>query len=275
MNYQKYEQKAHELRNAILDMTTKAGTGHITSSLSCVEILTALYYGNILKYDPKDENWKDRDYFIMSKAQASPLLYTVLADVGYYPKEDLELFAQEGGKLGVHLQSSVPGSEILSGSLGCGYGIAAGLALAFKKNRTANVVYSLLGDGECYEGAIWETAMFVAHNRLNNLITIVDRNYVCATHFVEDELSIEPFEDKWKAFGFEVKQIDGHSFEEIFNALKMSHTHCNSKPLVIIANTVKGKGIPMVENDWHWHGIAIPENLYEKAKVELNQEVQA
>ena len=275
MKYQKYEKKAQELRNVILDMTTKAGTGHLTSSLSCTEILTALYYGNILKYDPKNEHWEGRDYFIMSKAQASPLFYAVLADVGYFPKSELDNFAQKNGKMSVHLQSDVPGSEILCGSLGCGYGIATGLALAFKKNRVHNVVYSLLGDGECYEGSIWETAMFVAHNHLNNLITIVDRNYVCATHFVEDELSIEPFADKWKAFGFDVREIDGHSFEEIFDALKMSHTHCNAKPLVIIADTVKGRGIPMVENDWHWHGISIPEKLYNKAKAELNREERA
>ena len=273
MDFSKLEKKAHELRNKILDFTTNAGTGHLTSSFSSVELLTALYYGGIMKYDPKNEHWAERDYFIMSKAQASPLLYSVLADVGYFPEEDLKLFAKKNGKMGVHLQYDVPGSEITCGSLGCGYGIAAGLALAFRKNRTANIVYALLGDGECYEGVIWETANFVAHNRLNNLITIVDRNYLCATHFTEDELSLEPLDKRWQAFGFEVKIIDGHSFEEILSVLSPTHSHCNSKPLVIIARTVKGKGIPMVENKPLWHGMAIPKNLYAEAKKELNRDV--
>lgn len=267
------QKKAHELRNAVFEMTTKAGTGHLTSSLSCVEIMTSLYYGNIMKYDPHNEYWAKRDYFIMSKAQASPLLYTILADVGYFPQSDLELFAQKNGKMGVHLQCSVSGSEITAGSLGCGFGIAAGLALAFKQNRDNNrMVYTLLGDGECYEGSVWETAEFVAHNRLNNLVTIIDRNYVCATHFIEDELSNEPFADKWKAFGFEVEVVDGHDFEQIMPVLKNAHSHRRIKPLVVIANTVKGKGIPMIEDDWHWHGIAVPRELADKARKELNQE---
>ena len=271
MDFTRFEKKAHQLRNELFDMTTNAGTGHLTSSLSCVELMTALYYGGFMKFNPKDENWEDRDYFIMSKAQGSPLLYIVLADVGYFPKSDLELFAKKNGKMGVHLQDSVPGSEITAGSLGCGFGIAAGLALAFKKNRTNNIVFTMLGDGVCYEGAIWETAMFVAQNRLNNLITIVDRNYLCATHFIEDELSIEPFVEKWESFGFEVKEIDGHSFEAIFEALKVSHSHTNSKPIVIIANTVKGKGIPMIENQPLWHGMAVTGELAIQAKLELNQ----
>lgn len=272
MDYVKYEKKAHELREELLEITAKAGTGHFTSSLSCVELLTALYYGNILKYNPKDENWVDRDYFIMSKAQASPLLYIILADVGYFPKEDLLLFAQKDGKMGVHLQNSVPGSEITAGSLGCGFGIAAGLAMAFKKNRMGNIVYTLLGDGECYEGAIWETAAFVSHNRLNNLITIVDRNYLCATHFTEDELGIEPLAEKWRAFGFEVKEIDGHSFEQIMPLLQASHSHRNTRPLAIIADTVKGKGVKMLENQPLWHGMAVPPELLDEARKELGQE---
>jgi len=257
MDYSTYEKKAQQLREEMFEMTVKAKTGHLTSSLSCTDIMTVLFYGGVLRYDPQNPDWEGRDYFIMSKAQASPILYEVLADTGYFPKKDLDGFAQAGGKMGVHLQSSVPGSEILAGSLACGFGIAAGLALALKKNRDRNMVFTMLGDGECYEGAIWETAMFAAHNRLNNLVAIVDRNYLCATHFIEDELSMEPLEDKWRAFGFEVKHVDGHSFPELFQALENVRSRRSTKPLVIIADTVKGKGIPMVSDQPLWHGITV------------------
>lgn len=270
MKYKKFEEKAQQLREEMFEMTVKAKTGHLTSSLSCVEIMTALFYGNIMKYDSQNPDWEGRDYFIMSKAQASPIYYEVLADVGYFPKEELNLFAQTGGKMGVHLQCSVPGCEITAGSLGCGYGIAAGIALALKKNRENNMVFSLLGDGECYEGSIWETALFVAHNRLNNLITIVDRNFICATHFLEDELGMEPMEEKWAAFGFDVKRINGHSFEDIFKVLENVRSKRNSKPLVIIADTVKGKGIPMISDQPLWHGITVTkEDDIVKARKEL------
>ncbi|MCI8490138.1 MAG: transketolase [Lachnospiraceae bacterium] len=257
MKYKKYEEKAQQLREEMFEMTVKAKTGHLTSSLSCVEILTTLFYGGIMRYNSQNPDWAGRDYFIMSKAQASPIYYEILADVGYFPKEDLKLFAQAEGKMGVHLQDSVPGCEITAGSLGCGYGIAAGIALALKKNRENNMVFSLLGDGECYEGAIWETALFTAHNRLNNLITIVDRNFICATHFLEDELGMEPIEDKWKAFGFEVNRIDGHSFEQLFGVLENVRSKRNTKPIVIIADTVKGKGIPFIADQPLWHGITV------------------
>ncbi len=260
MKYEIFEKKAQQLREEMFEMTVKAKTGHLTSSLSCVELMTALFYGGVMKYDPQNPDWEGRDYFIMSKAQASPIYYEILADVGYFPKEDLGLFAQEGGKMGVHLQDSVPGCEVTAGSLGCGYGIAAGIALALKKNRENNMVFSLLGDGECYEGAVWETALFAGHNRLNNLVTIIDRNFICATHFLEDELGMEPIEDKWRAFGFEVKRIDGHSFEEIFKVLENIRSKRSAKPIAIIADTVKGKGIPMVADQPLWHGITVTKN---------------
>lgn len=272
MEYRRFEQKAQQLREELLEMTITAKTGHLTSSLSCIEIMTSLFYGGFMKYDPENENWEGRDYFVLSKGQASPILYLTLADVGYFPKEDIRLFAQENGKLGVHLQNSVPGSEILGGSLGCGFGIAAGLALAHKRNRELNMTYTLLGDGECYEGAVWETAEFVAHNRLNNLITIVDRNYICATAFTEDELGLEPFEDKWKAFGFETKRIDGHSFEKIFEVLRYANSRRDTRPLVIVADTVKGKGIPHVSDQPLWHGITVTsESDIEIARRELKE----
>lgn len=262
--------KAQQLREEMFEMTVKAKTGHLTSSLSCVELMTMLFYGGVMKYDPKNPEWEGRDYFIMSKAQASPIYYEILADVGYFSKEDLELFAQPKGKMGVHLQCSVPGSEITAGSLGCGFGIAAGIALALKKNRENNMVFTLLGDGECYEGSIWETAMFVGHNRLDNLVTIIDRNFICATHFIEDELGMEPFEDRWSSFGFDVKRINGHSLDEISDVLTGVRSRRNARPLLIIADTVKGKGIPMIEDQPLWHGITVTkEEDIVKARMEL------
>lgn len=266
------EQKAFELRNEILDRAVLTGTGHLTSAFSCIEILTSLYYGGVLRYNPKDPEWASRDYFLMSKGHASPALYAVLGDVGYFPKSDLDLMGKENGKVGVHLQHDVPGVEATSGSLGNGFGIAAGIALGLKFNRKNNLVFVLLGDGECYEGSIWEAAMFAGHYALDNLVVFVDRNYMCATNFTETSLSLEPFEDKWKAFGFEVKTVNGHSISELQGVLEDIRSFRRQKPLVIIANTVKGKGIPMYENDPLAHGVSPKGENAIIAKRQLNEE---
>lgn len=273
LNIKSLEQKALELRNEILDRAILTETGHLTSSFSCIEILTTLYYGEVLKYNPKDPEWAERDYFLMSKGHASPALYAVLGDVGYFPKSDLDLMGKVNGKVGVHLQHDVPGVEAISGSLGNGFGIAAGIALGLKFNRKNSLVFVLLGDGECYEGSIWEAAMFAGHNDLNNLIVIVDRNYMCATNFTEATLSLEPFENKWKAFGFDVNTVNGHSIIELMEVLKDIRSFRRKKPLVIIANTVKGKGIPMYENDPLAHGASPKGENAVIAKRQLNEEV--
>ena len=271
MIIEKLQEKALQLRNEILDTAVQTGTGHLTSAFSCIEILTALFYGNIMKYDPKDENWLGRDYFLLSKGHASPALYAVLGDAGFFPKEDLQLMGKVNGKLGVHLQHDIPGVEVTSGSLGQGLGIAAGIALGLKQNKKHNLVFALLGDGECYEGSIWEAAMFAGSNSLDNLIAIVDRNYLCATNFTETSLSLEPFDDKWKAFGFEVRHIDGHSLHEIIDSLKDIRSFRRTKPLVVIADTVKGKGIPMYENDPLAHGVSPKGEKAAAAKEQLNE----
>ena len=164
----KLEKKSFLIRKMVLDMCIAAETGHLTSSMSCIDLLVSLYHGNIMRYDAKNPNWNERDWFILSKGQASPALYAVLADCGFFDRKDLNKFAQKDGKIGVHLQNDVPGVEITSGSLGHGFGIAAGIALGFKQSCMHNLVFTLLGDGECYEGSIWETAMFATHNKLNN-----------------------------------------------------------------------------------------------------------
>jgi len=252
---QELKKKANEIRKLVFDMCCKARTGHVTSAFSSVEILVALYYGGILRYDPKNPTWDCRDRFILSKGQASVLLYPILADVGYFPKEELDNFCKAEGKFGVHLQHSVPGAEITSGSLGMGFGIATGMAMAIKLNRELHMVYALLGDGECYEGSIWEAAMFASHNRLNNLLAIVDRNHLCVTNFTENMLELEPLEEKWRSFGWNAVTINGHSFGDILHTLSGVRSRKSSKPLVVIADTVKGQGVSFMCDKPLWHGV--------------------
>lgn len=271
INIEKLKQKAKYLRHQVLDMCVKAGTGHVNSCFSCVEIMTALYYGGILRFDPKNPKWPERDRFILSKGHASPLLYVILADLGFFPKEELNKFNQADGKFSVHLQHDVPGVEITSGSLGHGFGVAAGMALAGKLKRELYMVFVLLGDGECYEGSIWETAMFAGHNRLNNLIAIVDRNYLCATDFTENIVGLEPLDEKWKSCGWRVININGHSFEEIFSALRGFRSRKSTQPLVIIAQTRKGKGVEFLSDAPLWHSQAPKGEKAIDAKKELEK----
>ncbi|MBF0488747.1 MAG: transketolase [Nitrospirae bacterium] len=248
-------------------MCVKAGTGHVTSSLSSVDIMVALYYGGILKYDTDNPQWNARDRFILSKGQASPLLYAVLADTGFFELSELDRFAQLDGMFGVHLQWDVPGVELTSGSLGHGFGVAAGIALGALMDKDLFMVFTLLGDGECYEGSIWESAMFAAHNKLNNLVAIVDRNYLCVTDFTENIIALEPMEDKWRACGWNVKRVNGHSIEDIVEALAYVRCRRSHKPLVLIADTVKGEGIECLTNNPIWHGQAPKGKDAEMARV--------
>ena len=252
----KLRNKSHEIRELTLETCIRAATGHVTSSLSSIDILVALYYGNVLKFLPKKPDWAERDRFILSKGQASPALYTILADLGFFSKKELNKFAQKGGKFGVHLQNDVPGVEITSGSLGQGFGIAAGIALGAKMNRELYMVFTLLGDGECYEGSIWETAMFASHNNLNNLVAIIDRNYLCVTDFTENLVELEPLDDKWRSFGWDVRRIDGHSFNEMLDIFERVRSRESRKPMLVIADTVKGQGIDSICYNPLWHGMA-------------------
>jgi transketolase len=265
------EQKAFDIRKKVLNMCLKANTGHVTSSMSCVDILVALYYSGIMRHDPKNPTWSERDRFILSKGHASPALYAVLGDCGYFDVELLNSFAQKGGKFGVHLQNDVPGVEITAGSLGQGFGTAAGIALGAKMNQELYLVFVLLGDGECYEGSIWETAIFASHNRLNNLVAIIDRNYLCVTGFTEDIIALEPFEEKWISFGWEVTRIDGHCIKEVIDALSPLRSRKSSKPFVVIADTVKGYGVDFMCYKPLWHGIAPKEDDAKRAVNELER----
>ena len=183
-------------------------------------------------------------------------MYVTLADNGYFPKNWLRTFNRAGGKFGVHLQCDVPGVEVTSGSLGHGLGIGAGMALAARMDEKDYLTFVLLGDGECYEGSIWESAVFASHNKLNNLIGIIDRNYLCVTNFTESLARLEPMEDKWRAFGWETRRIDGNDVTQVVYSLQDIRSRRSSNPLMIIADTVKGKGIPFMENQIFWHGMA-------------------
>ncbi len=250
---QQLEGKAQWLRQQVLKMTCGAGAGHVAPSFSCAEILVALHQGGVLRIDPKDPKWADRDRFILSKGQSAVALYAVLADLGFFPVEELYTFTLKGSRLGGHTEDTIPGVEAFTGSLGHGLPIAAGLALAAKVDRKDYFTYVLHGDGECHEGSVWEAAMFASYHRLNNLVLIVDHNGLSATDFISEYLNLDPIEDKWRAFGWDVVTVDGHSIPELLAVLGKARHRKSSKPLAVIAETTKGKGVGFIENRPIWH----------------------
>lgn len=244
-------------------MCCKGGAGHVSSCFSCVEVLVALYYTGVME--------DKRDRFILSKGQASPLLYAVLADRGYFPVEDLAKFNKPGGPFAVHLQNTVPGVLASMGSLGMGFGLAAGMAHGMKLNRETGVVFCVVGDAECYEGSIWEGATYAAHQRLNNLVVVLDRNWMGATDFTEDSCALGDMVAKWDAFGWETLSVDGHSLDQLVSVLERVHSRRSDKPLMIVANTVKGHGISFMEGEPMWHS-QVPRGELEKvARGEVGQ----
>ena len=234
-------------------MAYKGRAGHIATSLSAVEILVELYFDQLLRYDAKKPDWKERDRFVLSKGHGSLLLYNILAKAGYFSFSELESFCQPGTKFGSHPTIAIPGVEASTGALGHGYSYAIGVAMAAKISEQDHLVYALLGDGECQEGSVWEGAASVINYPLNNLVTIIDFNRLQATNYVENIMNAGDFRKKWEAWGFDVLEIDGHNLKEVHDALYIDRTNLPSKPRVVIANTVKGKGIPLMENNPQWH----------------------
>lgn len=269
MQFDQLESKCSFLRKKILETCIKAKTGHVTSSFSCVEILVALYYTDLLRLNPVNLNDDNRDRFILSKAQASPLLYAILADRGFFSLDELERFAQKDGIFGVHLQNSVPGVETTGGALGHGLGLACGIALRAKMDRKLYLTYVLLGDGELYEGSVWEGLKFAAHYRLNNLVGIIDRNYLCTTDFTEDLIELEPLVKKFESFGWNAIEIDGHNLTEIIHHLRRLRSRSSSRPTVLICQTVKGKGLPCMSYQPLLHGVPPEAEMIETAKREV------
>ena len=266
---EKLKAVAREIRADILKMLTEAGSGHPGGSLSSVEILAALYFYK-LRHKPDDPHWPDRDRFVLSKGHVCPALYAVLAHAGYFPKKELITLRKLGSRLQGHSKKdSPPGIEISSGSLGQGLSISNGMALALRLDKNPARVYCLMGDGETHEGQVWEAAMSAAHYKLDNLCAIVDYNKLCIDGRIEDIKELEPVADKWRSFGFNVLDVsDGHDLGQLMDAYDRAQDSKGS-PSVIIAHTVKGKGISFAENKCEWHGAAPNREQLKKALEEL------
>jgi len=265
------EKIAKELRKKILKVIFQAGSGHPGGCLSATDLLTAIYFGGILRYDPHNPSDPNRDRFILSKGHASALIYCVLARAGYFPEEKLQEYRKIGSELLLsgHPHPKTPGIEIASGSLGQGLSVGHGIALGARVDRLDYNVYVVLGDGEIQEGQVWEAAMSAAKFNSNNVIAIIDNNKVAQDNMTEDLKNIEPLEDKWNSFGWDVHRIDGHNMRDIMNTLSLP-IHLN-KPRVIIADTIKGKGVSFMEGDKGWHGVAPNEEDFNKALKELER----
>ncbi len=249
----KLSMKSLSIRRAVLELIVSSGKGHIGGAFSSADILAALYYGDILRFDPKNPTWDMRDRFILSKGHVGALLYVILADLGFFTESELESCCDKGSMLGGHPDIHIPGVEVTSGSLGNGLGVGSGLALCAKMDQKDFKSVVLMGDGECNEGAVWEAALFAGHHKLDNLIGIIDRNRQCANDHTQDCLELEPLNSKWKSFGWDVREVDGHCFSEIMEAFSDFNVRSSNKPLMIIANTVKGKGVSFMEGELKWH----------------------
>ncbi len=261
------EEKARLLRKDILYMTTKAGSGHPTSSFSCIDILVALYF-NVMNHDPSDPEWKVRDRFIMSKGHAAPALYAVLADCGYFSKSEYDGLRQVGRILQGHPHSTeTPGVEISTGSLGTGLSVGNGMAWACKLDNLDYHVFVLLGDGELQEGQVWESVWTTSHFKLGNVTAIIDRNGLQNDGFVKDTKDPEPLAEKFGAFNWRVLECNGHNIKELVEKLKEAKD--DNEPTVIIARTIKGKGVSFIENSPDWHGKALSQEEYERAIKEI------
>ena len=268
-DFRSLRKKAEEIRYNLVAMMDYAASGHPGGSLSMVEILTELYYGGFIKNDPNDPKNPERDRFVMSKGHASPTQYVILADLGFYPKETLKVFDKDNSMLPKHCNHKLtPGVDASTGALGQGMSMALGMALAGRMDDAPYTVYCALGDGECQSGEIWEAAMAAAKYKLGNLKVILDNNGLQIDGKSDDIMPLGDIKAKWEAFGWKVFECDGHSLEEIDENL---NAMCGIKdaPALLIANTVKGKGVSFMENEVSWHGKAPDDEQYEKALREL------
>ena len=262
--------KANEIRIDIVSMIAKAGSGHPGGSLSCADILTALYFGDVMKHDPADPKMEGRDRFFLAKGHAAPALYATLAHAGYFPREELSTLRKLGSRLQGHPDSSlVPGVEVSTGSLGQGLSIAAGMAAGLKLAGKPQRVFCLLGDGECEEGQVWEAAMWAAHENLDNLVAIVDRNHLQIDGDTADVCDPGDMCAKFSAFGWEASQVDGHDIDALIKALNAAKRAADGRPHVLVANTIKGRGVSFMENQAGWHGKAPNAEQTEQAVAEL------
>lgn len=248
---EKIEEIAKDIRKIIYKIAHYAGGGHMGASFSMADIISVLYFDNVLRYDASNPEWEDRDKFILSKGHACYALYAVLAKAGYFPEEELWHVGKPGSRFGGHPKMhEIPGVEASTGALGHGLSFGIGIAYANKMDHKDSHVYVLLGDGECQEGSIWEGALSAPTLGLDNMTVIVDHNKLQAMDELENIVHMKPFADKWKAFGWNVVEIDGHNYGEIKDALL---ERADNRPTVIVANTIKGKGVSFMENVPIWH----------------------
>lgn len=251
MDRNKLEQLAKEIRRKIYVIAHHAGGGHMGASFSMADIITTLYFGDVMKYDAVNPLWNARDYFVLSKGHACYALYAALAKAGYFDSEELKYVGKPGSKFGGHPKMhEIPGVEASTGALGHGLSFAIGMALAHKADGLDNHFYVVMGDGECQEGSVWEAALSAPSLELDNLTVIVDHNKLQAMDSLESIVKMQPFAEKWKAFGWNVIEIDGHDVEQIHDALLVRKENV---PTVIIAHTIKGKGVSFMEGVPIWH----------------------
>ncbi|MBW1845670.1 MAG: transketolase [Deltaproteobacteria bacterium] len=263
--------KSVDIRKKIIQLVVTAGGGHVGGGLSMTEILLTMYY-HILNIDPKNPSKPDRDRFILSKGHGGVGICPVLADVGYYPEDMMMDFNQYLSPFGMHPDmKKVPGIDMSTGSLGHGLSISVGLAIGARLDKTSWRVFCLLGDGECNEGSVWEAAMAAHHYKLGNLIAIVDRNQHMLDGPTEKIMSLEPLEDKWKAFGFNTKVIKGHDYQELLDTFEKLPPATNENPVCIICNTVKGKGVSFMENEPKWHYGGLDEDAAKSAITDIDK----
>ncbi|MCL1835327.1 MAG: transketolase [Oscillospiraceae bacterium] len=269
MNNDELQTMCKTIREDILVMINKAKSGHPGGSLSATELVTALYFGGILNYDAKKPDWDGRDYFILSKGHACPVVYAALARAGFFPLEELGKLRKLGAILQGHPNAlHTPGFDCSSGSLGQGLSIANGIALAMKKQGKTNRVYCLMGDGEIQEGQIWEAAMTASQHKLDNICAMLDSNGIQLDGRVSDIMEVEPVKEKWASFGWNVIECDGHDVGRVMDAYA-SAAATQGKPSIIIARTIKGKGVSFMENDANWHGNAPNDEQLAEALAEV------
>ena len=268
MNIAELEAKARKIRGKIVELSHKARTAHLGSSLSCTDILVAAYWGS-LKIDSQDSENPDRDRFILSKGHAATTLYATLAAAGFFPQELLDTYAEPGSNLPEHPSvKCVPGVEVATGSLGHGLSVGIGMALASRIQKRSYRVFVTMSDGECNEGSVWEAAMFAPAQKLDNLVAIVDYNKWQATGRSNEVMALHPLKEKWSAFGWSTYELDGHDMKALVDTLR-NVPDGSGKPVAIVAHTVKGKGVSFMEDDNNWHYRVPTAEEVEKAKVEL------
>jgi transketolase len=266
--YSSFKSKAREIRYQLLKMLYEKKAGHIPSCYSMIDILTVLFYAPHIRFEIRNPYFPARDKIIISKGHAAMALYPIFAELGYFSAEELGKFTQPGGLLGLYADYRVPGIEGISGSLGHGIGMASGFALSDLMDEQERNIFVVIGDGECYEGSIWEAAIFAAHHNLDRLTVILDRNKLCILGKTEELVKLGALEAKWAAFGWNVISVNGHDYKALDLAFVES-INFKGKPTIIIADTIKGKGISFMEGNASWHNKMPTEELFKKAFSEL------